>query len=225
MPAAGAGGRWLAPPAPPHPWLLAPYEVPRAVTTTGLSLTLSPLLLARHRVGRDHPRRAVFVVPGLGGGNAWTLPLRTYVAALGHDVRVPAAGTMKALSGEVVRSLSEQVSVVAEETASPVVVLAWSVGGCFARRLAARRPDLVSRLITLGTPLDGGLWYGSEAAAGRGLPVPVTALYSRTDGIFAWRRCVQRAGAGAENVEICSSHFGLSTHPWALHVIGSRLTV
>jgi hypothetical protein len=79
-------------------------------------------------------------------------------------------------------------------------------------------------VITFGTPLDGALWYGDEVQAGStALAVPVTAIYSRSDGIFDWRRCVQPPGRRAENVEIISSHFGMSTNPLALDVIGDRL--
>jgi pimeloyl-ACP methyl ester carboxylesterase len=216
--------RWLDPTSAPHPWLLAPCELPRAAVELGGSLTFAPVLLARHRV--DHGPDGlppVLVIPGLGGGNGWTKPLRTYLTALGHDVHAPAPGTMKALSGTVVDSLVEQTATLVAAGGQPVSLLGWSVGGCFARRVAHRCPDLVHQVITLGAPLDGHLWYGAEPAAGDELAVPVTAIYSRTDGIFDWRRCVQQPGDHAENLEILSSHLGMSTNPHALSLIGSRL--
>lgn len=230
--------RLLDPTSPPHPWLLAPWELPRATAELTGSLILSPALLALHRVGQHgvgqhgvgrldssgtptttHP---VLVVPGLRGGNSWTVPLRGYLRALGHDVRTPYPQTMKAGRVAVVRTLTDQIERLADGAGAAISVLAWSIGGCFARQAAAASPHAVRRVITLGTPIKGSLWYGR----GRGdheLDRPVTALYSRTDGIIDWRRCVLPAGSPGENVEIISSHFGMSTNPQALHVIGDRL--
>lgn len=218
----------LDPTSPPHPWFLAPWELPRAAAELGGSLALSPALVALHGVGRRdrsvHPAavRAVLVVPGLRGGDSWTTLLRGYLRALGHDVRTPEPGTMQAGRATVVRSLADQLGRLADATGHPVSVVAWSIGGCFVRQAVVGRPDPVHRLITLGTPVHGRLWYGREAAP-QHLDTPVTALYSRTDGIIDWRRCVLPRGAGSDNVEIVSSHFGMSTNPQALHVIGDRL--
>lgn len=220
--------RWLDPTSPPHPWMLAPWELPRASVELGTSLMLSPALLALHGVGRLDPTgtragvHPVLVLPGLRGGNSWTLPLRSYLRALGHDVRTPDPRTMKAGRATVVRSLTHQLDQLADRAGQPVSIVAWSIGGCFARQAAAARPRTVRRLITLGTPVSGVLWYGAEPPVDPG--VPVTSLYSRTDGIVDWRRCVLAAGPSTENIEIISSHFGMSTNPQALHVLGDRLS-
>ena len=56
------------------------------------------------------------------------------------------------------------------------------------------------------------------------LRVPVTAIHSRTDGIFDWRRCLQPELPLAENVEVVSSHLGMASNPLALHVVADRLS-
>jgi hypothetical protein len=68
------------------------------------------------------------------------------------------------------------------------------------------------------------VWYppAQRRAAGP-LKVPVTAIISRTDGIFEWRRCIQPRSARAENVEVPSSHLGMATNPFAYHVVADRL--
>lgn len=224
-----AVSRWMDPTSPPHPWMLAPWEFWRAAAELSGSLVLSPALVALHGVGRldrtgaradVHP---VLVVPGLQGGNAWTALLRAYLRALGHDVRTLDPRTMKAGRVAVVRSLAEQIDRLTHEAGCPISVVAWSIGGCFVRQSAADQPAAVRRLITLGTPIDGSLWYG-RGEKRRTLRLPVTSIYSRTDGIVDWRRCVLPAAPGAENVKIVSSHFGMSTNPQALHVIGDRLS-
>ena len=54
-------------------------------------------------------------------------------------------------------------------------------------------------------------------------PVPATAIYSETDGIVAWRTCVERPGARSESVEVRGSHCGLGWNPLSYEVIADRL--
>jgi triacylglycerol lipase len=49
--------------------------------------------------------------------------------------------------------LEEQADVIAERFGRPVAVVGQSRGGSLARVLAVRRPDLVERIVTLGSPL------------------------------------------------------------------------
>jgi hypothetical protein len=53
--------------------------------------------------------------------------------------------------------------------------------------------------------------------------VPATSIYSRTDGIVAWRSCLEEEGPLRENVAIACSHTGMGFHPAALEVIADRL--
>ena len=61
------------------------------------------------------------------------------------------------------------------------------------------------------------------SALDRPLPVPATAIYSRSDGIVPWRESLEPAGPRAESIEIESSHLGLGAHPLALYAIADRL--
>jgi hypothetical protein len=56
------------------------------------------------------------------------------------------------------------------------------------------------------------------------LQVPSTALFSRTDGIVAWRSCMEECGPLSESIEVESSHLGIGHHPAALLVIADRLS-
>lgn len=205
--------------AVPHPWLLTPFEPLRAGAELATVPFLAPFLLG----GPASSGLPVVVVPGLGGGNGWTLGLRTHLRVRGHAPHKLHARTMLGVPAKVVQLLIDRVDEVAEQTGAQVGLVGWSVGGAFARQVALARPDLVRLLVTLGAPLDGR-WYTRRWSTAKGsLPVPTTAVYSRTDGIFDWRRCVQVPTARAENVEIVSSHLGMGTHPAALHVTADRL--
>jgi pimeloyl-ACP methyl ester carboxylesterase len=199
--------------------LLTFLEPSRASMELGGLMAAAPILLAA-RQGDGHP---VLVLSGLSGGAGWTRMLRFYLQSLGHSVHAPRFAATKGSSARVRRLLSERVDELADQYGAPVSLVAWSVGGCFARQVAAAEPSKVRQVVTLGTPLDG-VWYpkAQRRAAGP-LEVPVTSIVSRTDGIFDWKRCVQPRSARAENVEVPSSHLGMATNPFAYHVIADRL--
>jgi pimeloyl-ACP methyl ester carboxylesterase len=91
-------------------------------------------------------------------------------------------------------------------------LIGQSLGGAYARLLAAQRPDAVRSVITLGSPIAGhprssNAWRIYEFASGRSSldarrrqqvaqtpRVPTTAIYSRSDGVVAWQNSVERSG-------------------------------
>ena len=62
-----------------------------------------------------------------------------------------------------------------------------------------------------------------RALLGTPLPVPATAIYSRSDGIVHWQSCRELEGPLSENIEVQSSHCGIGHHPVALLTIADRL--
>ena len=109
--------------------------------------------------------------------------------------------------------------------------------------LARERPELVARVVTLGSPVVGGPKYTAvgrmyrqrgadldaiEAAVAererqRPLSVPVTAIYSRRDGVVSWRACIDAQNAGVEHVEVSSTHTGLGFQAEVLAIVARRL--
>lgn len=55
------------------------------------------------------------------------------------------------------------------------------------------------------------------------LTVPTTCIYSKTDGIVAWRCCTSLPAPRTENIEVHSSHFGNGHNLETLYVIADRL--
>ena len=55
------------------------------------------------------------------------------------------------------------------------------------------------------------------------LEVPSSAVYTRTDGVVAWRDCIQPAGPLSENIEVVGSHCGLGHHPAVIYAVSDRL--
>ena len=131
----------------------------------------------------------------------------------------------------------------AQRSGRKVSLIGWSLGGLYARQLAKLRPDEVRIVVTLGSPFAAhpcstNAWRVYELASGKRAgrprsrfrcrlveppPVPTTAIFSRSDGVCAWRRCVERPSALTENIEVQGSHFGPGHHPAAVHAVADRL--
>ena len=56
------------------------------------------------------------------------------------------------------------------------------------------------------------------------IQVPITAVYSRRDGIVAWEACLDQDNPGATNVEVSSSHFGMGLDPEVWELTAGRLS-
>jgi pimeloyl-ACP methyl ester carboxylesterase len=129
----------------------------------------------------------------------------------------------------------------AERTERKVRLVGWSLGGVYARHLAARRPDLVESVTTMGSPVRSDVTAASNAHAlfrllapihtpghplldeGTPLEVPVTAIHTRTDGIVHWETCMVEPASNAENLRVSGSHTGLGFNPAVVYVIADRL--
>ena len=173
--------------------------------------------------------RAVVVVPGMQASDASLVPLRRFLAHRGHDVRPWGLGANAGDLDALLERTQESVRRIAEETGRAVNLVGWSLGGVYARETARDQPDTVHRIATFGTPLLGprftlGHTFFPEAElqrieaviderAQRPIEVPLTAMYSRNDGIVDWRTCPDRHTPGALNVEVPSSHLGMGLDP------------
>ena len=183
----------------------------------------------------------VIVYPGFMAGDRSTGPMRRVLTSLGYDVRGWGLGRNVGPTERVTQEMPEQLSSLAKASDRKVRLVGWSLGGGYARHLAARRPDLVESVVTLGTPVRSGVTEASNASAlfrllapvhtpghplldeGTPLDVPVTAIHTRSDGIVHWETCIIVRSANAENLRVAGSHTGLGFNPAAVYVIADRL--
>jgi pimeloyl-ACP methyl ester carboxylesterase len=222
--------------APPSRLLLA-LEARGVLSLAGL-LAAAPFLASAPR-GAPQP---VIVLPGLGATDRSTAALRGYLKWLGYDAYGWGRGRNIRPPGADLPAVVAQIREHNEATGKPVTLVGWSRGGLIARESARIAPDAVRMVITLGSPFAAPAASNVDVtwrrlarnpfpaqseeqrkALAAPMPVPSTSIYSRGDGVVAWRACLQTPGPRAENVEVRGPHVGLGANPAALWVIADRL--
>jgi pimeloyl-ACP methyl ester carboxylesterase len=222
--------------------LLQALEMPRAFAEYGALVGSASLLQLAPR-GEGAP---VVVLPGFTGTDSSTLALRAILRHLGHHAVPWGLGRNVGPTGEILSGIESLVDELAEEHGGPVSLIGWSLGGIFARNLAARRPEVVRRVITLSSPyrledsrLSRASWvydrfaHRHDAAhevspggpASQALTVPSTSVYSRTDGVVPWRSCIEPETELAQNVALLGSHNGLGHNPLTAYLLADRLAL
>ena len=222
----------------PSRFLLA-AEGPRALGELVWLQAARPVLANAPR-GDGHP---VLVLPGLGADDRSTVPMRRFLRGLGYRVHGWRLGT-NVPSQEMIGRLRDRLKGLHEHDSRPLSLVGWSLGGIYAREIARARPEAVRTVVTLGSPFRPVPGYESHVAPlarslarswgtdvpgtrSRGddppLPVPSTAVFSRTDGIVPWQACVNSGSGRHETIEVVGSHCGLGHHPAVLLVVADRL--
>lgn len=225
-------------------------EVIRAPSAAGLlgesrGLLEFPRLLARFPALAAEPKgngSRVLVLPGYGAGDGSTSVLRTYIGFLGYRPRAWGLGRNRGDVPELIPQVVRKLQALAAREGAPIALIGWSLGGYLAREAARECPDSVSQVITLGSPVVGGPKYTAladtyrrrgidlddieaevEARNARPLQTRVTALYSRSDSVVAWRACIDRHGKNVDHVEVNTTHLGLGFSPDVYQIIARRL--
>lgn len=185
----------------------------------------------------------VLVLPGFRTADGSTLIMRGFLAGLGYDTYGWALGRNHGRFEVLMAQLLPRARQLARRAERPLRVVGWSYGGVLARELGHELPELVERIVTLGTPVVGGPKYTSAghhyARRGfdldelermvaernaRSLAPPVTAIYSKRDSIVAWRACFDpNADNRVEHVEVDAGHLELGVSAAVLERIAAAL--
>ncbi|MDQ3156472.1 MAG: alpha/beta hydrolase [Actinomycetota bacterium] len=205
-----------------------------------VSLPLAAPLLAHAPRGEGH---GVLVLPGLMADDLSTRPLRRFLKLLGYDAHGWGLGRNVGPTSSIVAGMPRAVDVLAESTGKKVSVIGWSLGGIFARELGRQDPESIRQVITLASPygmrdsqqsradiafrararshVPGGVPPRSTMRLP--IPVPSTAVFSRSDGIVDWQACIEPASPTHENVEVRASHLGIGVDPAVMWLLANRL--
>jgi pimeloyl-ACP methyl ester carboxylesterase len=184
--------------------------------------------------------RTVLLVPGFLAGDWTMLRLRQFLENLDYRVEHagivfnpgPTAGTIARLESALLRLSRE---------AGPIDLVGQSLGGVFAREMARRHTRHVRSVVTLCTPIHfpvttplapfaqmfapfhDASWSVRSVELAQPLPVPVTAIYSRDDGIVDWRQCLQDEAPGCRNVRVSGAHSTVGSNPEAQIAVAMAL--
>ena len=204
------------------------------------------LAAALPQLRRQAPRangKAVMVVPGFATDDGWTEKLRSFLASIGYETTGWGLGRNRGNVPKLIPQVIDRLDEFSTRCDMPVRVIGWSLGGYLAREAARERPELVDRVVTLGSPVVGGPTYTASApmytrkgydldeiAASvlereqQPIEVPVYALYSRTDGVVSWRASIDTFdNAHVEHYEVAASHLGMISSPRVYRLVAELL--
>ncbi len=196
------------------------------------------LFATRENVGYG---RVVMVIPGLLTSDFWTVILRKYLAKKGFIVY----GWQMGINLGRMQNLPElqaKIETLQKLYHQKIILIGWSMGGLFSREVCHQRPDLISAVVTLGSPFsavqapnnarwvfellndDYDIDHTLVTRLATQAPVPTVAIYSKKDGIVPWAACIDKdADDRHKNIEVSSSHFGFGANPGVLSAIVNAL--
>lgn len=135
-----------------------------------------------------------------------------------------------------------QITDFCRENATQVSLVGWSLGGTIAREVARDLPELVDRVVTLGSPVIGGPKYtgAAEYLAGRGLDLdwieaevekrslialksPISAIISKTDGVVDWSAAVLPGDQTTRYITADVAHLGMGINRSVMELVVREL--
>ncbi len=186
--------------------------------------------------------RTVILLPGFATSPTAMTGVRRVATGLGFKAQDWGLGLNNGQVPKLLPAFETKLKKAVAESGAPVILIGWSLGGYIAREAARDNPDLVEAMITLGTPVWGGPKYTTVSRFYRGkdvdmdaieqetieryktpLTTPTTALYSRRDGIVAWRACIDHWSPNVTHVEVGTTHIGMPFSREVLRQIESHM--
>lgn len=205
------------------------------------ALAWAPSWAALRRRPTASPR-TVMLLPGFGASHRSLAVLGGYLRRIGHDAYDWGLGRNTGNVPELLEGLRVRLKALVDRSGGPAWLVGWSLGGYLAREIARDHPELVRKVITLGSPVIGGprftataRWYRTQgvaldeieqAVAARfrvPIRVPVVAIYSKRDGIVAWQACIDRWSPDVRHIEVSETHIGLGFAPKVLGIVAEEL--
>jgi triacylglycerol lipase len=118
---------------------------------------LEAAALMRHPVFRgdgvaDARGQPVLLIPGFLAGDGSLAPMTGWLRRTGHHTRKAGIRLNVGCSGQAVELIEDRLEELVQSQGRRAAIIGQSRGGSYASVLARRRPDLVSGIVTLGTP-------------------------------------------------------------------------
>ncbi len=171
----------------------------------------------------------LLVIPGFMADDGPTWLLRRFLDSLGYHAYPWGRGVNRGPLLTHLPGVIETLEDIRRREGAAASLVGWSRGGVLAREAARDRPDLVRSVVTLGTPVRGGVrgtsigrWVARETGLTpeqmrqllqerqqRPIEVPITALYSKTDGVVSWLACIDEVNPDVRHEVVDGSHVGM----------------
>ena len=202
--------------------------------------------IPKRKKGKGKP---VLIMPPYLGNDFSTRFVRKYLKSLGFKTYKWDLG-VNMINSKYLPKLTERLDEIYEKHQEKVSLVGWSGGGILAKIIANRHPDKVAQLITIGSPVWGvknmntPLVRMLEFLRGKTLKernekflqeleevprVPITCIYTKTDGLLPWKHCMEAETLRADikNIEVFGSHIGMGANASILftvaHALGENL--
>ena len=188
--------------------------------------------------GDGHP---VIVVPSFLRGDGHTMPLRRFLRACGYAAEGWGLGANLGPTAAALDGLEALLARTNRRHGRKVTLIGHSLGGVIARELAKQEPERVRQLVLLASPIRLPTasplepvykllapWHSIDASVpierlNAPPRIPVTAIYTKSDGIVAWQSCREIAGEERESIEVRGAHGTMVRNLAAWRIIADRL--
>jgi hypothetical protein len=181
------------------------------------------------------------VIPGFLSPDMTTARLREFLTRQDFLAQPWSCGLNVGPMPRVIAEVERQVRETANATGKPVSLIGVSLGGTIAREVAKSCIGPIAQVITLVSPIHlpvttplaplaeaaSLLWNMEELEALGAIaeppPVPLTAVFSRDDGVIDWRASVPAEAEMVEVVEVSGPHMTVCSNPQVQRIVADRL--
>lgn len=190
--------------------------------------------------------KPVLIIPPYLGDDYSTSFVRRYLTSLGFKTYRWEQG-VNMIKAHYIPRLEEKLDDIYTAHGEKVNIVGWSGGGMFAKILANHHPDQVEQIVTIGSPVWGLMDMKSRVDgilqffSGKSLKeknkkfidelehipdVPVTCIYTKTDGVLPWKHCIEAESYRDDirNIEVFGSHSGLGANASVLMITANALS-
>ncbi|MEL6557748.1 MAG: alpha/beta hydrolase [Bacteroidota bacterium] len=191
-------------------------------------------------------RKPVLLIPPYLADDKATSFVRRYLSSLGFKTYKWEQG-FNMIKAHYLPRLEEKLDDIYSSHGEKVSIVGWSGGGMFAKIIANRHPEQVEQIVTIGSPVWGVMDMKSHVDGvlqffrGKSLKeknkkfieelepipeVPVTCIYTKTDGVVPWKHCVEAESYRDDirNIEVFGSHSGLGANVSVLMITANALS-
>lgn len=192
----------------------------------------------------------VVVIPGFVASDKSTSILRDFLNLKSYPTYGWEQGVNIGVRLHLIDGLMDYISSLYKHHQRKVSLIGQSLGGLYAREVAKLDPTPIRQVITLGSPFCDATGESSSihdvyemfnprsiggsrenevlerlrVAIQEPPEVPLTAIYSKLDGVVHWSACIQYGNyEWSENIKVNCSHIGMGINPLVLCIVADRL--